>query len=417
MTFRLALSFAAALFALGVTTAAQRAGAFDAPRDHPAIQYTNGPVSNAVSELIANIQSGKVRLAYEEAGGGYLRSLLEALNIPVESQVLVYSETSFQARKINKQNPRAVYFNDRVAVGWVRGGDVLEIAAQDFRQGTIFYELPQKPEQVSITRNDGCLQCHLSWDTLGVPGPMVLTVLPRKSDDEYANGGAVNHSSPFADRWGGWYVTGEKVPAGQMGNVDLLQPHMPPSGPRPVPAHTSVKGQFNLDGYLTPYSDVVALLVLEHQAHATNLITRAGWEYRIAKPSGAGLPPRVDEAVDDLVDYFLFVDEAPLPSPVRGSSGFAEKFTALGPRDGQGRSLRDFELNTRLFRYRLSYMIDSPGFHGLPEPVKTAVWARIGAVLSGKDQRPKYSHLPPAERRAIAEILRATAPESVRHFL
>jgi hypothetical protein len=365
---------------------------------------------------MANIEAGKVRLAYEPAGG-YLRSLLDALEIPVESQVLVYSETSFQAKKINKQNPRALYFNDHTAVGWVRGGDVLEIATQDSTQGAIFYELPQKEGQVSITRNDQCLRCHLSWDTLGVPGPLVLTVLPRKSDDEYANGGAVNHSSPFAERWGGWYVTGEKVPAKQMGNVELLQPNMPPSGPRPVPAHTSVKGQFDLDGFLTPSSDVVALLVLEHQAHAANLITRAGWEYRVAQPSGPGLPPRVEEAVNDLVDYLLFVDEEPLPSPVRGSSGFAEKFAALGPRDGQGRSLRDFELNTRLFRYRCSYMIDSPGFHGLPAAVKAAVWERIGAVLSGKDQRPKFSHLPAAERRAIAEILRATAPESVRHFL
>jgi hypothetical protein len=410
------LSLVAALTAMSIGAAAQRAGAFGASRDHPAIAYSDGPVTTVVTELVEKIAQGRVQLAFDPSSG-YLQSVLDALAVPIESQVLVYSETSFQARKINRQNPRAVFFNDRVAVGWVRGGDILEIAAQDPKQGTIFYQIPQREGAAEITRNDKCLACHLSWDTLAVPGPLVLSVLPRKTEDEYANGGLVNHMSPLAERWGGWFVTGMQVPALQMGNLDLLQPAMPASGPEPVPSRRSVEGLFDLGGYPTPFSDVVALMVLEHQAHATNLITRAGWEYRVAATDGRTLPARVVEAVDELVDYLLFVDEAPLATPVRGSAGFAEMFAALGPRDENGRSLHDLQLDTRLFRYPCSYMIYSPAFEGLPAEVKAAVFARISDVLTGRDTNPKYAHLTAADRAAIAAILRGTAPASVRHFL
>ena len=315
--------------------------------------------------------------------------------------MLVFSQTSFQAPKINRTNPRAVYFNDRVAVGFVRGGDLLEVAVQDPRQGTVFYALPQTAsERPALTREDKCLSCHLSWDTRGVPGELVMTVLPRKSEDEYANGGLVDHRSTIAERWGGWYVTGARVPD-SMGNIELLQPKMPDSGPRRVPARRSLEGQFDGRGYPTLFSDVVALMVLEHQTHATNLITRAGWEARVASP-------HVDVAVDELVDYLLFVDEAPLPHPVAGTSGFAEQFASAAPRDAKGRSLREFDLRTRLFRYPLSYMIYSPGFAGLPDEVRRAVRARLDVVLSGKDTRKKYAHLTPEVRVAIQEILRDT---------
>lgn len=418
MTPRFLLSLAAALTALCVGVAAQRAGAFGGSRDHPAIAYSDGAVTTVVSELVQNIAQGNVRLAFDPVSG-YLRSVLVALDIPIESQVLVYSETSFQARKINRQNPRAVFFNDHVAVGWVRGGDILEIAAHDPKQGTIFYQLPQtETAAAQITRSDTCLACHLSWDTLAVPGPLVLSVLPRQTADDYANGGVVNHTTPLAERWGGWFVTGTKVPAQQMGNLELLQPTLGASGPKPVPSRDSVEGLFDLGGYPTPYSDVVALMVLEHQAHAMNLITRVGWEYRVASVSGGnGLVPRVIEAVDELVDYLLFVDEAPLATPVRGSSGFAEQFAARGPRDDEGRSLRDLQLDTRLFRYPCSYMVYSPAVDALPGEVKAAVFGRISSVLSGRDASPKYAHLSAADRAAIAEILRRTAPVSVRHFL
>jgi hypothetical protein len=405
MTSRVWNGVAGALLALTAVVSAQRAGAFTESRDHAAIRYTSGPESNAASRLIAALARGDVKLTFNPENG-YLRSLLDALSLPIESQVVVYSQTSFQAPRISRQNPRAVYFTDEVAVGWVRGGDILEIAAQDERQGVMFYQLKQNAESVEITRNEKCLSCHLSWETLGVPGAMVLSVQPRRSEDEYANGGHVDHGTPLADRWGGWYVTGAQVPQAHLGNLELLQPDMPASGPTPVGARRSLDNSFDLRGFPTPYSDVVALMVLEHQAHAMNLITRAGWEYRVA----GGITPRVQEAVSTLVDYFLFIDETPLPGPVRGSSGFAEKFAARGPRDRQGRSLYELQLTNRLLRFPCSFMIYSPGFAGLPQPVRDAVFKRIDDVLAGRDAREKYRHLSAPDRSAIADILRETIP-------
>jgi hypothetical protein len=179
-----------------------------------------------------------------------------------------------------------------------------------------------------------------------------------------------------------------------------------------VAAKPSLEGTFDLNGYLTPYSDVAALMVLEHQTRAINLITRAGWEYRVAAPApaeGTPLPAKVEEAVNDLVDYLLFVDEPRLAAPIVGSSGFAAAFAKSGPRDSKGRSLRDLQLTTRLMRYPLSYMIDSPQFAGLPAPVRLAVRSRVDAVLAGRDVRPKFAHLSGADRQAIGEILTATS--------
>jgi hypothetical protein len=391
--------------------AAQRAGAFSQARNHPAIDYTNGPDSSVVAALNARLERGETTLGFEPVRG-YLQSVLAALEIPVESQLLVYSPTSFQARVINEKNPRAIYFNDSVAVGWVRGGEVLEIAAQDPRQGTLFYALTQtETAKPRLTRNEACLACHLSWETLAVPGPFVLTVMPRASDRDYANGSHVDHRTPVDERWGGWYVTGKHVPV-SLANARLLQPALAKRGPERVAAKPSLEGAFDLNGYLTPYSDVAALMVLEHQTRAINLITRAGWEYRVAAPApaeGTPLPAKVEEAVNDLVDYLLFVDEPRLAAPIVGSSGFTAAFAKSGPRDSKGRSLRDLQLTTRLMRYPLSYMIDSPQFAGLPAPISTAVRKRIDAVLAGRDARPKFAHLSAADRQAIGEILTATS--------
>ena len=393
---------AAALAACGwmAAASAQRSDAFLASRDHEAIKYSTAPVSNAVTALQDKLSRGELTLSFDPVSG-YLNSVLEALAVPVESQVLVYAQTSFQAKRISRTNPRAVYFNDGVAVGWVRGGDVLEVAVQDPKQGVVFYTIPQTPGGAPVlTRSDKCLRCHLTWDTRAVPGLFVQTVFPRRSDNEYANGFVIDHRVPLAERWGGWYVTGTRVPE-SMGNLELIQPKMPEQGPARVPAKASLEGTFDTRGFPSIFSDVVALMLLEHQVHATNLITRAGWEYRIGST-------QVQQAVDELVDYLLFVGEAPLPHPVNGSSKFAEVFAAQGPRDSAGRSLRDLDLKTRLMRYPLSYMIYSPGFAGLPAQVKAMARARLDAVLSGKDAHRKYAHLTAPTRFAIQQILADT---------
>jgi hypothetical protein len=153
-----------------------------------------------------------------------------------------------------------------------------------------------------------------------------------------------------------------------------------------------------------------------------NLLTRIGWEARVAEfrrgkteqqiraagDDPADTPVALDAAAREVVDYMLFVDEAPLPGPVRGSTAFAARFASEGLRDSKGRSLREFDLTRRMFRYPLSYMIYSPLFDALPAPARDAVYARLLTVLSGKDRSKEYARLTAADRTAILEILRAT---------
>ena len=395
MRFGLAI---AALLVAGVS--AQRTGVFDQSINHPAIKYGTTDSNTVVDALNRKLRDGSAKLVHE-GKGGYLRSVLQLLDIPVESQVLVYTQTSLQAQHITMQNPRAIYFDDAVSVGFVRGGPLLEIVAQDPVLGSVFYTINQQPnEAATFGRDQQCLRCHLSWDTLGVPGLSILSTFPRANEREYANGFFVDHYRPIRERWGGWSVTGKQVPARHFGNLPLILPKPPaePPGGRP-----SLAGQFDLTGYPTPYSDVVALMVLEHQAHFSNLVTRATWESRV------GDPMRVAEAAETIADYMLYVDEAPITDgPIEGSSGFAEVFLSRGKKDAKGRSLRELDLKTRLQKYPLSYMIYSPQFQSLPEAAKNLVMARINGVLSGEIAQQKYAHLTPALRAAIREILAAT---------
>lgn len=414
--------FVALLSALLVSAgvAAQRRDAFVVSRDHPAIRYSTAETSDPADALNGKLRSGAVTLRFDPANGGYLRSLLDALGVPVESQALVFSQTSFQAPHINFLNPRAVYFNDTVAVGWVRGGDILEIAAQDANQGVIFYALDQKlTPSPELKRNNDCLACHLSWETLGVPGLMVESVHPLPDELSYVNGYNTVHASPLEQRWGGWFVTGNPGGVSHMGNIPVMPKDKGKSKlANPTRTLASVDGLFDLTGYPTPYSDVVAQLVLAHQVRMTNMITRVGWEARVAaaEPStDANL--RVREAAGDLVDYLLFVDEAPLVGAIQGSSGFAEWFAKQGPRDGEGRSLREFDLRTRLFKYPCSYMIYTEAFEALPAAAKDAVYTRMWEVLSGREKRAPYSsRLSAADRQAIVQILRATKKDLPSYF-
>ena len=403
--------------------AAQRRDAFVLSRDHPAIRYSSGESDNPVERLNRRLAAGEVRLSYD-AGNGYLRSLLEALAIPLSSQTLVFSKTSFQAELVTMHNPRAIFSNGTVFVGWVRGASVLEIAAADRRQGTIFYTLPQTPRAEAdppliLSRQTDCLACHLSWDTRGVPGLMTTSMYPLPDDpNAYANGFSTVQGSPLEQRWGGWWVTGETGGAQHMGNIPVMPAEKNLGRPRnPKAPLASVEGFFDLKGYPTATSDVVALLVLAHETQVTNLIARAGWEARVAdaEPS-ADATARAREAAQELADAMLFLDEAPLPGPVRGSAAFAEWFTAQGPRDARGRSLRDLDLRTRLLRHPLSHLIYGDAFNALPPSARTVVYARVSDVLSGRDNRKITQHLTAADRQAILQILRDTKADLPESF-
>ena len=401
---------------------AQNSGTARVSRDHAAIQYATRDTSDAVATLNQKLRAKQLRLTFDGATG-YLRSLLDALAISPESQTLVYSPTSLQADQITQGRPRALYFNDTVAVGWVQGADLLEVAAQDPNQGVVFYTLRQTAQpQPTLVREMRCLECHVGTETGGVPGVFVMSTLPLSdSKFDYAQGWSVDHRTPIEDRWGGWYVTGAQVPARHLGNVAVSHVQRSYTRATVAPKLASVAGAFDATAYLSPHSDLVALLILNHQVHATNLLTRLGWEARIAAhgrpPESTNSPsPGVLDTARELVDYFLFVDEAPLPSAVRGTAAFAREFSARGPHDRKMRSLRELDLERRLFRYRCSYMIYTAAFDALPPVAKGAVYDQLWRVLSGKETDKAYARLSLAERNAIVEILRETKAGLPEYF-
>jgi hypothetical protein len=389
--------------------------------EDPAIKYTTAPLDNPVVAVNQRLKDGLIRLTLD-GRGGYLQSALQALDIPVESQMLVFSATSLQARLINPDNPRALFFNDRVVLGYVRNGEILEVAAQDATDGIVFYTLEQKAAAApQFQRVNTCLGCHLNADTLGVPGLLMFSTTPA-SDTRATRSVMMDHRMPLKERWGGWFVTGSSGIAEHIGN------RVPALDGRPSRELASANGLFDPDGFRATTSDIAALLVFAHQTYMTNLMTRAGWEARAADPRLH--PPFVAEPGEDarvaaimsgvaneVVDYLLFIDETKLTGGVRGASGFAERFSAAGPRDKKGRSLHELDLERRLMKYPCSYLIYSPAFNQLPPGARDPIYRRMWEILSGEERQPRYrAALSLADRRAIVEILRDTKPDLPSYF-
>ena len=400
--------------------AAQRGGLFMGSADDPAIAYSTAPVNNAADDLNRRLQDGSVSLTFE-GRSGYLQSIVDALKLPVDSQLLLFSKQSLQARLINPANPRALFFNERVALGWVRDGELIEIAAHDESAGVVFYTLEQRAvSRPTLKREFRCLGCHLSGDTLGVPGLLMFSTTPE-GPDRPMKIVTMDQRSRLSERWGGWFVTGDVGTARHLGNqVAALDGR--PRGQVP-----SVAGLFDPDGFRAMSSDVAALLTFSHQTHMTNLLTRASWEARAADPA---LHPQTQAAPDqaervqtmlsgvasEVVDYMLFVDEAPLPNPIVGRSGFAERMSAIGPHDRRRRSLYQLDLKKRLMKYPCSYLIYSGAFDALPPLAKTPIYKRLWDVLSGDVREPRYRFLSLADRRAVVEILKDTKPGLPDYF-
>ena len=388
--------------------------------------------NDVVARLQQRLERGEAQLEFAETTG-YLPAVLKLLDVPVSSQGLVFSKTSLQANHISPTNPRAIYFNDNVYVGWIRGAELIEIAAYDPLLGAELYVLEQKKmEQPRFTQGIGCSGCHVAGNTRFVPGALMRSIYASSAGNGVgeARSFITDHTSPFTERWGGWYVTGTHGTTKHLGNMFF-------SGDSDLDDLDALTGgnlkslatKVDLKGYLSPHSDIVALMVMAHQTQGQNLISFLGQETRIAlkeqdeldqaakKPTGewaSSTKFRINYAVDELLKYLLFVDEARFAAPIAGTNSFAQEFAALGRKDKQGRSLRDFDLQSRLFRYPCSYLIYTEAFDQLPRPALDLLYRKLWLVLQQPEKA--FARLSATDRKAIWEILCETKKNLPAYF-
>ena len=383
-------------------------------------QQTDDPIDS----LAQRIQTDKTVLNYDE-GHGYLSAVLRELNVPVSSQTLVFSKSSFQLSQISPETPRAVYFNDDTYVGWVNHGQFIEIAHVDPKNGPAFYTLTQEydPYPVIQPQTDECLICHDTFQTnTPVPRLLMLSVLPNPDGNALKAAALItNDKSPLRERWGGWYVTGTHGSQRHLGNtivraraddVDDIRKFIGRLDLNSGANITDLGKRFDTKEYLSPSSDIVALMVLGHQTHVHNMITSGVYEMHDAVQKGLTdkMQQIIKDAGEPIVKSMLFSEETQLTEPVTGTSSFAADFTSRGPRDSKGRSLREFDLKHRLLRYPMSYLIYSKSFDAMPAELKEYVERRFREVLTGQDTSPEFSHLSADDRKAILEILHDTKP-------
>ncbi len=364
---------------------------------------------------------------------GYLTSVLKAFEIPVSSQTLVFSKTSTQADHTSPKTPRALYFNDKVYIGFAHGDANLDVLSIDPQKGAIFYTLKQfKGVPPRFIRQDACFNCHFGPKTADVPGLFLRSISTEKDGTPVGqvNDFVAGHNSPLKMRWGGWYVTGTHGKDEHLGNVflgrvkDFNKLDLAKSS-----NVTDLSPYFDTSLYLTPHSDSVALLVLDHSTRMQNLIIQANFESKQAlhdreqirvkglDASRDWSEKRISQVGEMMVAHMLFRDESKLNGPIKGTSNFQEEFSRRGPFDSKGRSLRQFDLNTRLFRYPCSFLIYSESFDGLPKVAKEYTWKRFIEILTGKDQTLLYSTLESQDRSAVFDILLETKPEFRDYFV
>ncbi|TDJ73255.1 MAG: hypothetical protein E2O39_05725 [Planctomycetota bacterium] len=414
----------APVLALGLSAGAASPQAADVLRGAP-LHYDAPATAGLVERVGRRLESGDLKLAFDP-DAGYLPALLDALEIPVSTQILVFSKTSFQSERISPAAPRAIFFGDAAYVGSIPGAPLVEITSIDPERGPVFYTLEQDAERAPrfVRRHDECLQCHAISHTYGWPGNLVRSVHPDRTGRPILSSGTelVTHATPFEKRWGGWYVTGTHGDARHRGNAiaDVETEMVDPEAGANI---EDLAQYFDTDRYLSPHSDIVALMVFEHQAEMQNRIARAGYEVRIALYRQAevnrifGDPPGtlrgstariLKSQAKKLLETMLLETEIRLPAPIVGTSGFAAEFTARGRCDERGRSLRDLDLAERLFRYPCSYLVHSPEFDELPAELLEVVYRDLWTILSTAADGGEPARLAAPDRTAILEILLAT---------
>ncbi len=394
------------------------------------MHYEGLAQNNRIARLQARLDRGEVKLEFER-GHGYLRSLLKALDIDPSSQVLVYSKTSLQTGEIQAASPRALYFNEDTYVGWVQGTQQIELGTMDSTLDQVFYTLKNGSQAPAHFKREttNCLGCHdsLSYSGGGVPRFLLMSTYVNTHGDALTHEGSilVTDHTEFQYRWGGWYVTGQQGSAVHLGNVlvhdvkELINLDQVRRGNL-----DNLDALFDTKPYLTDKSDIVALQVLLHQSTVQDRITEVNWDTRTALAKagkdpadgrGVTLPPQsrkqIKDEMDALVDEMLFVGDPGYKSKLTGNSGFDKWFQARGPRDSRGRSLRELDLTTRLFKYPCSFLIYSDAFDALPVYAKDYLYARLVSILTGKEHAPQYAALSAADRKAVVETLKETKPQ------
>ncbi len=394
--------------------------------EHPPIEYSKSTPNNAVSHLQTRLDKGDVKWSRDKYTG-YLRSLLQALDVGVESQTLVFSKTSLQGRLISPKRPRALYFNDEIYVGYVAGSQVMEVSVADPTLGAVFFTFDQ--DALRLKRRVGdCMSCHGSSRTNYQPGHLLRSVYSADDGQPIFRAGSnlTNHESPHEQRWGGWFVSGQGGSLPHMGNAMAevtADDKVVLKRPSDAGKASDLGKYFDTDRYLSSHSDIVAMMVQDHQVHMHNLLAAGNYDTRYALHDQrvidkalerdstslrASTLRRIASTGEKIIQYMLFTKEAPLPNKVSGSTKFAEKFSRRGPRDTQGRSLYQLDLKKRLLKYPCSYLIYTDAFDQLPSQMKKYLYRRLWEILSGQDQTQPYARLSPSTRRTILEILLQT---------
>ncbi len=399
-------------------------------REYPVMHYEGTPTHNAIARLQQRLQSGELKLAFAEPRG-YLDSLLAALGIDPSSQALVYSKTSLQTGLISAATPRAIYFDTDTYVGYVQGSGNLELGTMDSELGQVFYILPNRRSGAPQLQRQTftCLACHDTYELSGggVPRFLLMSAYVNVRGEQLTHEDSIltTDETPLESRWGGWYVTGQTGKQVHVGNIQVhtVQELVRLDSVRRGNIDT-LDGLFNTAPYLTDKSDVVALLVLQHQVTVQNLLTRVNYEVREALAKGGNQPGALSTRtqgelrsfMDDLAKAMLFGDAAPYTDAIRGNSGFDAWFQKQGPTDPLGRSLRQLDLQTRLFRYPLSYLVYTPAFDALPDYARDYVYGRFAAVLQGRDQSDTYAFMSDSVRHDTLQILTATKPSFAQYL-
>ncbi len=425
---RSAVSGAALVAALAVPMAMV---AGDDAYEQAPISYSATLPKDAIHRLELRIAAGEFR--FQGSDREVARALLKELHIPESSQLLVFSKTSFQLNLIQPATPRAIYFSTDCYVGWCPGG-LMEVASIDPELGPVFYTFDPHLAEGSkpvFRREADCLRCHGGTFVREIPAVFVRSVATERNGQPIFSQGStiVDDTTPFADRWAGWYVTGSGGSVRHRGN--LLSRERDGALVVEVDHGSNRAGLpegVDASRFLAPGSDVVALMVMEHQCGTQNILTRAAHQCRrilqyqqnlqrdlketvIESPSYDSACRVYDSCAQEVLDRLLFHESAPLPEgALAGEHRFAVDYAAAGARTRAGQSLSDLDLKRRLYRSRCSPMIHSDSFRQLPQHLRERILTRLHRVLEQPESEPRYGYLTSEERQRIAGILSETVP-------